>query len=208
MRHDDLAAIVLVGGRSSRMGRPKPWLDFDGAPLLARLVACVAPWVSEVVLVAGPDQDVPGVASGSLRVLRDVHPGEGPLPAVALGLAAIGAPWALVLGCDAPLVRREVVDCLVAARTAANAAVIPEWNGRPQPLVALYRATLAPVLAALVAAGERRMQVVADRADVQRVPAERLQSIDPDGESFWSMNTPGELASVLARWRRRRDAST
>src|SRR4029077_4490680 len=32
--HDDLAAIILVGGRSSRMGRPKAWLDFGGRPLL------------------------------------------------------------------------------------------------------------------------------------------------------------------------------
>lgn len=207
MPHDDLAAILLVGGRSSRMGRPKPWLDFGGMPLLARVVETVRPWVDEIVVVAAPAQELPRLgdeAAAHVRVLRDTHPGEGPLPAVALGLAAVRAPWALVLGCDAPLVRAEVVALLAAARTSECDGVVPMWNDRPQPLVALYRARLAPALAALVATGERRLHVVAGRRGVERVAAERLRSVDPDGESFWSMNTPAELAVVLERWRTRR----
>ncbi len=97
------------------------------------------------------------------------------------------------------------VAALVAARTEDAAGVVPEWHGRPQPLVALYRATLAPELATLVAAGERRLQAVAERPDVRRLSAEVLRSVDPEGESFWSMNTPAELAVVLGRWRERRD---
>src|SRR5580765_6446841 len=84
MSHDDLAAIVLVGGRSSRMGRPKPWLDLDGAPLLTRVVEQARTWTDEIVLVAAPGQDLPrftGVRTPT--IVYDDHPGAGPLPALA-----------------------------------------------------------------------------------------------------------------------------
>jgi len=197
-----LAAIVVVGGRSSRMGTPKPWLDLGGRPLLARVVEMVREWTREIVLVAAPEQALPalGADAPAPTVVRDDLPGAGPLPALALGLRSIAAPWALALGCDAPLVRTAIVGRLAAERGDDVDAVVPIWEGRPQPLVALYRRTLAPTLDALVAAGERRLHAIADRPRVRRVPAEALAALDPEGESFASINTPEEFARAAARW--------
>ncbi len=196
-----LAAIVLAGGRSSRMGRPKPWLDFHGRPLLVHVVERLRPWVAEIVVVAAPEQELPALVEPDrperLVVLRDDHPGEGPLPALALGLAAITTPWALALGCDAPLVRAAVVRHLAGRRAEAD-AVIPIWDHRPQPLVALYRRELAPALAALVAAGERRLHAIATLPRVCLVAADELRPLDPGGESFRSLNTPEEYAAAVA----------
>ena len=207
LRSADLAAIILVGGRSSRMGRPKPWLDLAGRSLLARVVERVRPWAHDVVLVAAPGQALPPLdeehASGPvplLTVVRDDHPGEGPLPALALGLAAVSARWALALGCDAPLVRPDLVARLAEERTADVDAVIPWWGGRPQPLVALYRGTLAATLTALVTAGERRLHAIASLPRIQVVPQDALRPFDPDGESFRSINTPDEYAAAVAIW--------
>ena len=208
MPHDDLAAILLVGGRSSRMGRPKAWLDLDGASLLARVVERVRAGVDEIVLVAARDGALPPLApprdGRPPRVVYDVRPDEGPLPALALGLASVHAGWALALGCDAPLVRADVVARLVAERGDDVDVVVPVWDDRPQPLVALYRTTLAPTLAALAAAGERRLHVVAAGARVRCVSADKLRVLDPDGESFAAANTPEEFVAVAARWRARR----
>src|SRR5262249_11902108 len=140
-------------------------------------------------------------------IVRDELPGAGPLPALALGLGSMAAPWALALGCDAPLVRAAIVGRLAADRAADVDAVVPIWDGRPQPLVALHRRTLAPTLAALVAAGERRLHAIADRPRVRAVPAEALAALDPDGESFASSNTPEEFARAAARWALRRTAA-
>ncbi len=207
MPHDDLAAILLVGGRSTRMGRPKPWLDLAGRPLLARVVELVRRWSDEIVLVAAPDQSLPTIAATARspvpRIVRDRSPGEGPLPALALGLASVAAPWGLALGCDAPLVRSEVVARLLAERRPDVDAVVPLWDGRPQPLVALYRTSLAPTLVALATEGERRLHVLAARERVCRLPADALRPLDPEGESFRSVNTPEEFAGVAALWRAR-----
>lgn len=206
---DELAAIILVGGRSSRMGRPKPWLDVAGRSLLARVVERVLPWADHIVLVAASGQDLPplddtraggGAHPPTFRVIHDHHPDEGPLPALALGLAATSAPWAVALGCDAPLLRPSIIHRLAAERDAAVDAVIPQWDGRPQPLVALYRRTLAPTLGALVSGGERRLHAIATLPRVRLVPAEALRALDPAGDSFRCVNTPDEYAAAVATW--------
>jgi molybdenum cofactor guanylyltransferase len=204
----DVAVVLLTGGRSSRMGTPKAWLDFDGRPLVVRMVESLCAWARDIVIVAAPEQALPALdataAPGArLTILRDDRPGEGPLPALALGLAAVAAPWALALGCDTPLVRRELLVHLAGARADVD-AVVPCWDDRPQPLLALYRATLAPTLTAMVAGGERRLHAIASLPRVRLLPAAELRAIDPEGESFRPMNTPEEYAAALATWRVRR----
>jgi molybdopterin-guanine dinucleotide biosynthesis protein A len=199
------AAVILAGGRSSRMGRPKAWLALGAAPLLAHVVARVRPLVTEIVVVAAAGQELPplGARLVPARVVRDRVPGLGPLPALVLGLESVAAPWVLALGCDAPFVRPALLALL--ARECADAgadAAIPLWEGRPQPLVAVYRRRLAGRLAALAAAGERRLQAIAALPDVRLVPPERLRAADPEGASFRTLNTPAEYAAALAAWER------
>ncbi len=190
---DDCSCIVLAGGRSQRMGRPKAALPIGGTSMLAYVVARVAPMVREVVVVAASGQDIPTTAA---RVLRDRLREAGPLPALALGLGAVATPWAFALGCDTPFVRRAVLRLLLAERGGA-AGVLPRWRHRLQPLVALYHHTLAAEIEALVARGERRTQAVAALPGVRVLETERLASVDAEGWSFRSLNTPAEYAAAL-----------
>ncbi|MEO6029479.1 MAG: NTP transferase domain-containing protein, partial [Candidatus Binatia bacterium] len=92
----ELAAVILVGGRSERMGRPKVTLELDGRPLLAHVLAVIRPLVREVVLVAAADQMIPPALTASgpddacpVRIVHDGVVAAGPLPALALGLSAV-----------------------------------------------------------------------------------------------------------------------
>jgi molybdopterin-guanine dinucleotide biosynthesis protein A len=200
--HESLSAIILAGGRSARMGRPKAWLDFGGEPLLARLVARVRALVREVVVVAAVAQDLPVLDA---RVVRDRAPDLGPLPALLLGLETVTTPHAFALGCDTPLLRPAVLDLLAREHLRLGpAATIPVWDGRTQPLVGVYARTLAATLAAMVAAGERRLQTLAEIPGVRLVAAERLHAADPDGTSFRPMNTPAEYDAAHRLWEKER----
>jgi molybdopterin-guanine dinucleotide biosynthesis protein A len=189
------ACIVLAGGRSSRMGHEKATLAFGGVPLVAYVIARVRPLVSEVIVVAAEAQALPELDA---RVVRDRLFAEGPLPALALGLATVTTPWAFAVGCDTPFVRRALLRALAAEVGSARAA-IPSAGDRLQPLLALYHRDLAAPLERLVAAGERRLQAIAALPDVLVVPAARLAACDPDGLSFRSLNTPAEYAEALRR---------
>jgi len=214
----DLAAVILTGGGSTRMGRPKAWLDLGGRPLLLQVARQVRPLVREIVVVAAQDQTLPALDEVTLddpasshaptpcliTVIRDRVPDLGPLPALALGLETIRAAHAFALACDAALVQRAVLQLLARERTRAR-AVIPLWDGRAQPLVAIYARRLAPDLARLAASGERRLQAILQLTDVQQLAAEQFQGCDPEGVSFRSLNTPGDYAAARAIWASRSD---
>src|SRR5256885_15180752 len=83
-----VAGIVLCGGQSSRMGRPKAWLPFAGEIMLPRVVRLLSEVVAPIVVVAAPGQDVPPLPP-EVDVVRDPERGRGPLQGLAAGLAAL-----------------------------------------------------------------------------------------------------------------------
>src|SRR5262245_1955503 len=121
----DCSLVILAGGRSSRMGQPKAWLEFGGVPLLVRSVARREAVFPEAVIVAAPGQALPPVAG---RVVHDEQPGEGPVGGMVVGLAAVTRPLAFVLSCDVPFVNPAVAEYLLEAADGYE-VVVPEWQG-------------------------------------------------------------------------------
>src|SRR5438128_4376608 len=80
--------IILCGGQSKRMGRPKAWLPFGGETMLPRVVRLLSQVVAPVVVVAAPGQDLPALPAG-VAVVRDEERGRGPLQGLAAGLKAL-----------------------------------------------------------------------------------------------------------------------
>ncbi|MPV49080.1 NTP transferase domain-containing protein [Pseudactinotalea sp. HY160] len=114
------AAVILAGGRGSRLGGVrKAELRVDGDALLAYVLAAVEA-CSERVVVGFPDLDVPA----GVVLTREDPPGSGPAAGIAAGMARVGAgaDWVLVLACDLPGAG-EIVPELLAAAAAAPAQV-------------------------------------------------------------------------------------
>src|SRR3989442_1363542 len=97
------AGIVLCGGQSSRMGKPKAWLPFGGEIMLPRVVRLLSEAVTVVIVVAAPGQDVPDLVAG-VDVVRDPERGRGPLQGLEAGLEALRgrAEAAYLSSCDVP----------------------------------------------------------------------------------------------------------
>ena len=93
------AGIVLCGGKSSRMGRPKAWLPWRGQPMVAHAVSVLRSVVDEVVVVASAALELP---SFDAEVVRDRDPELGPLAGIREGLEAMRSDLAFVTGTDAP----------------------------------------------------------------------------------------------------------
>src|SRR5882724_6787502 len=84
----NVGGIVLCGGQSKRMGRPKAWLPFAGELMLPRVVRLLGEAVNPVVVVAAPEQDVPPLPP-RVPIVRDAEMGRGPLQGLAAGLDSI-----------------------------------------------------------------------------------------------------------------------
>jgi molybdopterin-guanine dinucleotide biosynthesis protein A len=194
------AALVLCGGRSRRMGRPKALLPFGDEVLLQRVVRTLAAVAAPIVVVAAPDQTLPDLPEG-VRVAHDPILGRGPLQGLATGLAALPDDTELVYATatDVPFLRPEWITRLVDRIGDADLAM-PDVGGYIQPLAALYRrTTVLPAVRELLAAD--RLRPVYLREAVRAVtPGEAdFRDIDPELDTLGNLNTPADYAAALRR---------
>jgi molybdopterin-guanine dinucleotide biosynthesis protein A len=191
----DRAAVVLCGGLSTRMGRPKALLPFGPEVLLVRVLRSCREACADLVVVAAAAQDLPSLPAGA-RVVRDATPEQGPLEGIAAGLAAVRAPAAFCVSCDVPFLRPALVERMFGALGDA-AAVQAVVEGRVQPLGAVYRSSLAPKAARLVREGRRKVTDLVEGEVVRLLREPEVREADPDLSSFRNCNTPEEYASAL-----------
>ncbi|MFN3651409.1 MAG: molybdenum cofactor guanylyltransferase [Armatimonadota bacterium] len=193
----DCSVIFLAGGRSSRMGTPKAWLELEGRPLLAHLVERMLGTFPEVVVVAAPGQELPPTPA---RVVYDEQPGEGPVAGLVVGLREVTRPLAFAASCDVPFLSPGLAAHLAGLAGDEYDVVVPEWQGRIHPLHAVYRASVQPLLAEQLAAGMRRPVALYERVRTRTVREDELRARDPEGLSFLNMNTPEEYERAKERW--------
>ena len=141
-------AIVLAGGRSTRLGQDKVQATVDERRLIDHVLAALPADVD--VVVVGPDPE--GTARPYV-LTREAQPGAGPVAAIAAGLAGATTPLVAILAADMPFAGTLLPDLIRQLDHAADDidAVIPvDQDGREQPLAAAYRAdALARALATL-----------------------------------------------------------
>jgi molybdenum cofactor guanylyltransferase len=176
----EAAAIILAGGRSSRMGTDKAMLPFGGRPLIEHVARQVRPMFAEVLLsvAAGADYGFLGH-----RMVTDRQPGQGPLMGIASALAASRHDLNLIVSCDMPEVPADVVGRLLRAAREADGAVAVGPDGHPEPLLAVYRRSMLASAETALASGARRVVSMFDGCRVRHVPV-------PAG--FRNLNTPAE----------------
>jgi molybdopterin-guanine dinucleotide biosynthesis protein A len=181
-----LAAIVLAGGASRRMGRDKATMEFSGRTFVEQAVTTLAARCSPIFVVAAPGQPLPALDAD---VLRDDVRGVGPLLATAIGLRAAadaGVERAFVCAVDMPYLTVDLIDELVGPSVRLGADVVLPWDGRDHYLAGVYRTALASRAEAMVASGERTMRALVDSVDTQRV-------VMPEQRSLTNVNAPSDL---------------
>lgn len=184
-----VAALVLAGGRSSRLGFDKALIRMDGQPLVHWLPAQLSHMFAPVVVVA----DQPGRFAVPGPQVFDAVPDAGPLAGIAAGLAAIPGAAAFVCACDMPLLRPALLQRLVGAFDGYDLA-IPERGGRLEPLCAVYSVNCLPVIQRLLASRRLRVSGVAAEVRTRVVTEAEWRETDPHGDSFLSINTAADLA--------------
>jgi len=196
---DAVTAIVLAGGRGSRLGGvDKALLEIGGRRTIDRVLGALDGLATDVVAVVNEDRlaEVAG-----LRRIADPEPHAGVLPALRAALDAAREPLCLLVACDMPFLQAPLLRRLVELADGYD-VVIPHVEGQPQPMHAVYRRD--PCRAAVadsLARGQRRMIAFLDAVRVRAVTEDEVRSVDPDLRSFFNVNTPEDLerARALAR---------
>ena len=189
--------IVLCGGQSKRMGRPKLDLPFGPECLLQRVVRILSSVVEPVVVVAAPSQPLPDLPRAT-RIARDAQPGLGPLSGLATGLSTLAddCDAAFATACDTPLLLPKFVDRMTALLGESDLVVCRETDFY-HPLAAVYRTRLATTAHELVQAGRLRPGQLIQQCDANVINVDTLREVDPQLESLRNLNTPQDYEAAL-----------
>jgi len=195
---DRVVAVVLAAGASSRMGRPKAVLDFDGTSCVARvLAACREGGAADIVVVTAPSgAEVRALCGGTIEAVNE-HPERGMLSSLQAGLRALPAATAfLIFPVDFPLVPAREVRRLIDAfrgRSAGQRIFMPSFDHRRGHPV-LVEAALAAEFLALPLESSARAVMAAHEREIVHVRAD-------DDRVLMDMDTPDDYERCLARSR-------
>lgn len=192
-----VGGIVLCGGRSSRMGRPKLTLPIGGEPMLVRVVRILRATVGPVVVVAAPGQEVPLLPS-DVRILHDDQEHLGPLAGMAVGLRALAGEVeaAFVSACDVPLLNSAFISEVI-RRLGSHELAVPKEGDFFHPLAGVYRTSLAERASQLVAAQRMRPLFLIQASDSVEIPVGELRGADPELQSLLNLNRPEDYEAAL-----------
>ena len=199
----DRTAIILAGGRSSRLGQDKSLLELNGKPLIKHVTDAVKQLVDETIIVTSTQERVEQYAcivGDNAKFVLDIDDGKGPLVGTLTGLENAQGEYTLILPSDVPLVSRDVLELLFEL-CPGRSAVIPRWpNGNVEPLVAVYKTKTALEAAkAAVSEGKQKMTDLLDKLrGIRYLSTLVVEQMDPDLKTFFNVNTPVDLKKAEA----------
>ena len=187
-----VSAVVLAGGRATRMGgADKGWVELAGRPLIDHVLDRLRPQVDEILINANRSQ---ARYQALAPVIGDDNPDYlGPLAGMQAGLAAARHDWVLFVPCDGPALPRDLMARFRAALTPQTELVVAHDGDWLQPVVALLHKSLLPSLSAALAEGERKIDIWFARHQMAVV------SFADQPDAFINLNSPDELAAYEAR---------
>ncbi|WP_440892251.1 molybdenum cofactor guanylyltransferase MobA [Aeromonas dhakensis] len=187
-----VSAVVLAGGRATRMGgADKGWVELAGRPLIDHVLERLSPQVDEILINANRSQ---ARYQALAPVIGDDNPDYlGPLAGMQAGLAAARHDWVLFVPCDGPALPRDLMARFRAVLTPATELVVAHDGDWLQPVVALLHKSLLPSLSAALAEGERKIDIWFARHQMAVV------SFADQPDAFINLNSPDELAAYEAR---------
>jgi molybdopterin-guanine dinucleotide biosynthesis protein A len=198
----DATAVILTGGKSSRMGQPKALLPFDDEPLIAHIIRRLGRIFAETVVVAAPDQELPPLP---VALVHDQVAYQGPVSGIYHGLKAATKEVCFVTSCDAPFLNLTLISHLISQITDWD-VVVPFWQERFQPLHAVYRRSVAPLLHEQLERSELRPISLYPKVRTREISEDEVRRFDPEGLSFLNMNTPQDYQAAVDRWRSRKSS--
>jgi len=181
----NLAAIILAGGQSKRMGRDKAFLEWRGQTFIQHLIDAVLPLTREVYL-SGDSQKLKTLG---FKIITDEIQNTGPVVALASCFKKIKAKNVLVLSCDVPQISTQDLEILITANKTDYDAVFYTFNSKAMPLVGVYNQRCFSVFIADMQAGERKLFNVLDKLKTQEIEYKGAGGLQ-------NINTPQDLKKI------------
>lgn len=174
-----IAGIVLAGGASRRMGTDKAALELGSSSVLDIIAGELSSITSQVYIATG-SVCREEMASEYIKV-NDIYPGSGPLAGIQAGMLRGEADLYVVVSCDIPLIRAELLSAMVevleVSLDSGIQALVPQIKGQIHPLAAVYHHSMIDTLETQLREDNRRVRDALSKVSVRYVTESELEAI-------------------------------
>ncbi|PKN71095.1 MAG: molybdenum cofactor guanylyltransferase [Deltaproteobacteria bacterium HGW-Deltaproteobacteria-10] len=185
---ENATAIILAGGKSSRMGRDKSLLSANNLPLIGKIVSQLENLFPEIIIGANDPEKYRFL---NLPVFPDLEEGKGPLMGIYSTLLRSSHEVNFVVACDIPDLDVKYVQELI-GQAKDHQIVIPTWkDGKHEPLFAVYKKSILDNIKNLLDADQRKISLLFRSTDVKYLPL-------PDEMKWYrNLNTPDDYKKYI-----------
>ena len=184
-----VVGVILVGGKSRRYGRNKAMELFQGERLIDRRVRKIRALFPKVLVITNEPELYLHL---DVTVVRDVIPGQGPLGGIYTGLLFAQGETVFVTACDMPFVQPALIRRMVQLAGDYD-VVVPQKKEGLEPLHAIYSPRCLAHTKKMLDRGELQVISFFPAVKVFRISSDEIGQLDPQGLSFFNINTPEDM---------------
>ncbi|MEO1429256.1 MAG: molybdenum cofactor guanylyltransferase [Cyanobacteria bacterium J06632_19] len=190
-----IAALILAGGKSSRMGTDKALVSYEGEPMLKRVYQVAAACTEQVYILTPWVERYENLLPSDCNYLIETQPGKGPVNGLSEGLEQITANWILLLACDLPLLDVEIIQSWINKLpqiSSSTLALVPQRSQIWEPMCGFYRKEMKTELDIFLKKGKRSFQELLSGIEVEALNIDEKTSF-----MLLNCNYPEDLSYFL-----------
>jgi len=191
---NDVFGFVAAGGRSSRMGRDKAWLELAGKPIIEHVIDALTAVTARIAILANDAE----YKKLGFPVFKDSQLGVGPLEAIRTALSNSSTPRILLVGCDLPFVTSELFKFLLNEGQHFDVVVPMSADQMLEPLCAVYSTRILATVEQLISEGERKISTLFDRVATRFVTFDELNHLAGSATFFVNINMPEDYNRAIS----------
>ena len=188
-----MSAVILAGGKSTRMGYDKTKLMLDGKTLIDTIILRLMPVFTELLVC--------GLKGGTnvtqnVKYVNDIYPGVGPVGGIYTGLYYSSEDMNFITACDIPEINLKLIKYMEERMKHYDAAII-EVNGYTEPLFGLYSRRILPILKSNIEKGIYKISDAFKYMNVKFISDAEILSIEPGFKGLYNINTPEDYIGYM-----------
>jgi len=189
----DITGIILSGGRNTRMGVNKAFLEIGPSRMMDQTLDIFRRLFSEILIVT--NDPLSYLEFDDAAVVTDIYKGKGPLGGIYTGLFYAKNPLAFACPCDMPFLNEDFIAYMI-SRAGKHDIIVPELPQGYQPLHAIYSRSCLPSIKRLLLMDKLKITGFYRDMRVLTIGEEQIRPFNPDGRLFSNLNTPEDVEKL------------
>jgi molybdopterin-guanine dinucleotide biosynthesis protein A len=185
----NVTGFILLGGKSSRYGSNKAFVEIEGVRLVDRVARVMKSIFHRIVLLTNTPEEYSYL---QMPMVEDLIKGLGPMGGIYTGLMTLSGEAGFFVACDMPFLRESLIRHMVDVRDDFD-VVVPRMDWMLEPLHALYSKKCLPVIREAIRQDQHQILKCFAELRVRYVDEEELRLWDPELRSFFNINKPQDL---------------